>query len=754
MKWLIMTSFLLMPSFSTAEVLSINDFSGGMNTRDPSFRVATGFSPYMRNVFVDNGKLEGIKGAEILGTTNTLNKVTGIFPYKKESGVETFLVTDSSITLETADFVSYAFVSSGSNSGALLVWMQARGKMWGFNGVDFVRTWDGATVKRLGLEANTPNVPKFKYGEYWQERVWGLNNPNGVSDLDFSDVSSTDGVRLEPDDVRAWPATNNLKIGEGDGEFGTALWVQDGQLRVGKEGSVHTIFGTNSSNYFPRKEENIGDGVASDESVVSLDGHVYWMGQHGIYEDGVRISDLIEDEVESINKESVQSLAATWETKADFDKGLSSGTRGSTITANGVLTVSTANFAVTATIQESLGGAPTLSSGSTFYGPLLLNFGQNVSSGQLVYVHQIKVPSCAENCGAKIHNPYTGEFSLVKGDSGGGSVRVVTFSSPSILFDGGQVSASSVSVTFVYLGGNSGVVDTPITITFTPSSTGQYMSDVATLTSVTAWGNFNSENAANGGNLSFYIRSSTGIVNITTQAWKSISPGAIIGEPTQNRFVQWATTIQGVVANNPPQVENVEILHIEGSGSHNRAFAILWENRYWLATSTTASDELSFILVKSKITNKNPSAWMPVEFPVRAFAKNGDIFYVGASTWGAFYRMDYGTTFLGKPIPFEYDTPDMILGSNYMTKNILKYYLDAEKDVGLTWDVKTSIDGGAFSTKSVSFDGSGRKLHILKGVTNPAKTLRIRLSNGQLGLTRNFYDLSVEYEPTNVIEPK
>lgn len=765
MKYLV--AFFLMTSPLRAVVPEtfeqpINDFSGGLNTRDPSFRVAPGFSPYMRNVFVDNGSLNGITGYTLLGSTNTLNKVTGIFPYVKDNGETSFIVTDSSVSLETSDFVTFTFVSSGSNTGALLLWIQVREKMWGFNGIDFVRTWDGTTAKRLGLEANTPAVPKFKYGAYYQERVFGFNNPSGASDLDWSDVASSAGVRLNPDDATAWPTTNNLKIGQGDGQSGTALWIQDGQLREGKDRSIYTLYGSNSSDYQVRKEENLGDGVASHESVVQQDGNTYWLGQYGIYENGVRISDLIDTDVEGINRDSINNIQNVWDSRADFNKGLSSGTIGTTVTVSGLVTFSTFQFSATPNIVGTPPGQATLTSANTFYGPIQINFGQNISSGQYVYTSSITVPFedlvGSPKIGVLIHNPYTGITHFGVSVPLTQSPFTINFTSQSPLFFGSDISASSYTITFMFVTGDAPTqvrITSPLNISFIPSTTGQYISDVATNTSITAWGMFGSNNSPTGGSINFYERTSTSLVNITTQAWVPITPGVIIGDPTQNRFIQWAATLTMTAPHlvNSFFIDDVTIDHIEGVGSTTRAFGISWKNRYWLVTSTAVDTNLKYILVKSKITNKNPNAWMPLEgIDILSMAKNGDSFYGGSSTAPLFYRLDFGTSFNGRSINPVYDTPDLVLGSDFNTKNILKYRIDGQRNSGMNLTVGSSINYGSFSDKTISFDGSGRQRYILKGITNPAKTLRVRLSNSQLDKTLTIYGLTINYKSTDIEE--
>src|SRR3990167_9678041 len=225
------------------QITMIDDVSGGLFTNYSGDKILSSFSPNLKNVFIDNGRIESINGFITVGSSRTLVRVDGIFPFFQESGDTRFIVTDSSIVLDTADFNSWVFVSSGLNTGVLTRCIQVRNKMWCSNGSDAVFTWDGTNKVNLNGIGTTPNVPKFKYMAYWQNRVFGLNTTGDGSSLDFSAIASTDGVKIAPDDSRAWPTTNNLSVGRGDGQIGTALWVKDGQLRVGKERSIYTIYG-------------------------------------------------------------------------------------------------------------------------------------------------------------------------------------------------------------------------------------------------------------------------------------------------------------------------------------------------------------------------------------------------------------------------------------------------------------------------------------------------------------------------------
>ena len=121
-----------------------------------------------QNNFIDNNAIEQINGYVVAGSTNTLRRVEGIYPYYQEDGTTLFLVTDSSIVLETANFNSFVFVSSGHNTGVMMRCKQIENKMWCSNGSDSVFVWNRSTTTVMDGKSYSdgvhPLVPKYKYG--------------------------------------------------------------------------------------------------------------------------------------------------------------------------------------------------------------------------------------------------------------------------------------------------------------------------------------------------------------------------------------------------------------------------------------------------------------------------------------------------------------------------------------------------------------------------------------------------------------
>lgn len=410
---------------------------------------------------------------------------------------------------------------------------------------------------------------------------------------------------------------------------------------------------------------------------------------------------------------------------------------------------------------------------TTFYGPIQISFSasnRQIPDTAKVYLNEVLLPAKphgALGCGLSfatmtVVNRTNGEMiqsTITPVDSPADGYHHFPFFLQNPLIDGLNINNSSLSIKID--GCNialDGFVFQPvprINLNFITATTGQYISDVTTLTSVTAWGNYDANQFTNGGSIAHYFRTSTSAVNITTKTWANIAPGVVIQEPTINNFIQWATTITGIGFVQAPALDNVTISHLEGQVSDARAFAIEWNNRYWLTVTTTTNNNLRLTYIKSRTTNSNPNAWMAIEgYPIDCYAKAGDILYGGSVSTGAVYRLDYGTNFDGAPIDSIYDTPDMPLGDYFFDKGILKYIVDGSKSIGGTLSVKRSENGTDFVSSTFTISGTGRFSHIIEGVADNVKTLRLRLENKELDIGLGINNVNILYQSLGVLSNK
>jgi len=335
---------------SNAKLENLIDFSGGLNTSDSPNKLEKNESPNILNVLIDekSGSLYGRNGFELFGSSNTLTKINLLAILDKETGTDEFIVSDSSIVLATSDFNTWTKLAGPLNTGVVPRAKQVRNKIWITNGFDSVFTYDGSTV--VVLNGTTyggvlfPSVPKFKYIEYMNERVFGFNDPvNGGSALSFSALVSTNGTEIAPDSSLAWPSANTLYVGQGDGSVGTGLKVFKGQLRIFKENSIYTLFGIGASDYEVRK--TISDsGFISNESVVEREGLLIGQTKNGIEAfngtDMQFISDKIGDEISESLTDTSKVITDYWDSFSDFTQTVSSySISGGTVTSNGFISI-------------------------------------------------------------------------------------------------------------------------------------------------------------------------------------------------------------------------------------------------------------------------------------------------------------------------------------------------------------------------------------------------------------------------------
>lgn len=759
----------------------VDDVSGGLSTTVPDYKIGNQFSPYMRNIIVDNGKVELINGFIEVGSTNTLGAPTGIFPYFQEDGTTEFLVTDSSVVLATSDFSFYTFISSALNTGVLTRCKQIRNNMWCSNSVDSVFSWNGSAKTVLDGTNGTPDVPKGKYIEYYQERVFIYNLNGNASQARYSDFRSTNGVQIAPESFLAWPAGNALNIGRGDGEVGTGIWVENSQLHFGKERSIYTLFGTNPSNYTPR-ETSPDVGVASHDSIVLMDGVANFLGPDGFYIGRTRISDHIEDDVDVINKGNLKSIQNKWETQSEFSAGEF---YGSTATLAGSLTQITTTYGIPASgprpdtrtlkpdsVLDVADVNDDLDAGTTFFGFLQAVWTTNPQKPDpttRLYVDKIFwavndiTPIAA--CGAPIAsvtvmNMSNGfEQKTVVTDFGGvfDSLMTADFGSqaePTVLFDGFDILNSTLAVKVEGCGLTLTNPTAGLNIQLKDSTTVQFVSEVSTFNMVTAWGNLDSDRTTGGGVVDYFIRTSTSVINITTQAWSGISPGNIIDAPLINNYIQWAATMTSVSTTAlVTKIDEVTIDHIEGSGGSNRAFAEKWKNRYWVFTTTEASD-LSLGFIKARNTSSIPVAWMPIEgINIRSLRSDGDTLYAGASSTGVFYRLDFGTNYNGNSIQGVYHTPSKFMGDLFSEKHLFEYYIVDDRATGKEMTLGVSIDNKDFVDQTIDFDGSGQVVKTIRKVRAPnvkGKLFKFKFDFNQLDTPLALRNFGVLYKRTKV----
>lgn len=778
------------------EVDVLSDFSGGLNTAIAPHKMDRKYSPKMINALIDDtpGTITETNGYMTVGSTITLGKINFQFKINYEDGTVDYVVSDSSIVLATADFLTYRMIRSNLSPNVKLQGVQVKNKGWFTDGVDSVFTVTKSTVVLLDGTSGNPNVPRGKYISYFGGRVFLFNSTTNPSGLYFSEVSSTDTIpiAINPDSQNAWPLTNLLQIGQGDGSIGTAIWIYKGILHIGKEASIFQLFGTGVTS-FTAKKTDVKIGPFSQDSIVVQDGFTYFYSQfgNGVYEfngtDSRRLTDLIKPDMDTVKAALVRILEKKYDTKPDFDNGSYSAT---TMSLSGIVSISTLQ-----PINYYTPGQGTCS--VAFNNKLELVLTDLTTSSAFTYFPNSMINpldlytgflDTITFCGNK-RFPVNSDFSVTPTlymdvrNENTGEIKTKQFS---VLFNTGDditvnVKGLKVSVSDILQSKVSYKIymDTLATSTdqwvnggsdhvgfFTFSSlsvvgrglillentTGQYISNISTVTPITYWDIFSAGLNSNGGNINFFVRAATSSLNISTETWNPIYSGSLINIPASKNYIQFAATFTTTNILNNPALDYVSIKYNQGGASDSAPFSFSWKNNFYIVVTTETNSVRSVIYKKAKITHSSPDAWMLLQgLNIKSFViGDSDSIYGGSSSTGTIYRIEYGTNFDGAAIPFYYETPDMFFGSNYFEKTLHEYVLDYERNSNATLSIGTSLNGGAFSNRMISIDGSGRSLKSLYNIDKYGKFFRFNFQNNEIDKRIKIHGFGAIYEPLPV----
>jgi hypothetical protein len=784
-----------------SDAFALTNFSAGLYTNAIGNKLPPNSAKLLRNFLIDErtGSLYRNNGYSILGSTTGLTKVNFILPFIKNDNSVEFLVTDNSSLLSTVDFITYKPIRLGFSGSNDLFGIQYKQKTWWTNGIDAVCTYDGSTVTvmdgKLYGTLQTPNIPRGKCIEADLKRIWIGGIPTDNSAVYWSTLYSTDGVRVDPDDYRAWQSINTTSIGLGDGQSLTALKTFNGTLIASKERSIYSRYGDSDTSFiFIKTKSRIG--FISQSSIIEHENILFGHSYDGFYAfDGdnvASISDYVKPDFANIRADVTKNVSNTWDTQTDFNRGVS--LINTTATNSGTLTT-LSNYVVN-TPSDTLGllgvepafginaGALDPSSTTAWIG---LYTSSNVNVGFVGRFNQdcLRWWKIGDTSGA---GPITIDILLKNFRTGTvakyeysfyniGNINELGIFTYQGLIEGTdpQITASDLNTTkvmakFINSGVTGGVNMSFATTTGRSfldvwvATTAQYISDVATITNITNWGTLDSAYNSNGNNVNFYYRASTGIPNISTYPWISIIPGSVIGSSQNNTFIQWASTIT-VSTVTPAILDYVAINHSEGNASITRSFGVEYNGRLMMGVSTESTGNYPLIYDKSRLVNQlsqlgtivpNSPAWTTLQgINVRCMVKYQTYLYGGMASTGTVIRMDYGTNYGGDPIVSVYESADLDLGSGFTLKDVWEYMIDANSSNGATLRVGTSVNNRVFNYNNVLLDDTNG--NSFKYIHNPnggnatfGKLFRIRFENSELDKNLVINNFGIVYKTTKI----
>lgn len=789
------------------------DFSGGLNDNTPAISLPANESPKVENVVIDEpiGALKSRNGFIVCGVLPSGNAPTSLFEYFKSDGTNRMIVTDNQNYYQTADCSVYNTITTGQSSSAQPSFAIVRDKLWITNRSTHVITWDGTTATLLAATAGTPNPapPRGNYLEFWKERVWIARSDSNPSGVAFSALTDTNGNTLDPSTgTLSWPALNLIQVAQNSGSPIYGIKVYRDNLYVFKNNGIWKILFEDEFRVAVVKTYS-SVGCRFNDAIWEVDGILYFLGPDGVYafdgESSVRISDKMLNLFQSLNQPLTNNQFKTWTSGTDFGAGTLVNT--TTQTLSGSVTLSLTNFDdfsdgnfTTGPRWEDFSTAWVISSNSLRYANAStvgligststatngiwqadLRLGRvsddymrwhimasttnvdNSSSGYYlelcmsgscsIGVGLYKLPSSfvpvqlaysSENLDASTHT-----YKITKN---GGSFEVYRDNSLLLTANDTTPITSSVGLGFEVTAGGPPIPEHYADNIYVGiSSYGYITSDSHNAVTVSSWSTFAVTDTRNGGGVSYQVKVATNAGALFNASFSSITAGALIAGGTSQVVIQWrATLTQSTDSAKSPSLEDVTVNYTQGGVNTQLPFARGWKNRLWISASSGSATTDNVVMVKSKTTLP---AWVPYTMQIGPMVKFNDNFYAGASTWSAIYRMDYGASDAGAPIPIYWESRDESWGAPNTSKNLMELYADFQKGGGANTQIGYSRDNGAsFSSKTLDLSGSGRgvKRFFVNGGNSTVH--RVRITNSTLDQTLKIYGVELFAAPYKLRE--
>ena len=282
-------------------------------------------SPHIENFLIDEvpGALITRKGFSKCGDIPSGNTPTGVWKFTSSAGTSSLVVSDSQNFYSTQDCVNYTTIQTGWNANNIPDCEMVYSEIWCVNGTNTPFKWDGSSTVVLG-GGGVANVPAGEFIEFEKNIVWIAKTASALSSVFFSNrTDPVTGAIVSPSSSTVWPAANEIRVAQNDGDQVYGMKKYQGTIHVCKSNSIHVLRGDDEFDFsFFRTVDNAG---CHNRTMVEFNGLMHFLGRNGIYKyDGnnaVRISDGIKNFTASIRQPLVNSSQREWTTRGDFLAG-------------------------------------------------------------------------------------------------------------------------------------------------------------------------------------------------------------------------------------------------------------------------------------------------------------------------------------------------------------------------------------------------------------------------------------------------
>lgn len=278
----------------------INDYSGGLNTRDAKHKILDNQATALENFVVSSdGNLVKRKGSTKYNSSAiSSHPVHSLFRYYKSASSFQEMLSVANSTLYkgndgTGVWTSIAGITVNDHMD-FTTWEDI---CYMFNGTD-KKQYDGTTLSNI---AGSP--PAARYAILHKDRLYVAGIDAEPNRLYFCDTN----------DATTWNASDFIRIDSDDGDKITGLSVLLGAIIIFKQNSIFVLQGTDSTTFNLKRMVNY-TGCIAPRTIASYGNWIYYVGNDGIYRfngnQSQQISGFIKPDADAMDKTYIENAVS------------------------------------------------------------------------------------------------------------------------------------------------------------------------------------------------------------------------------------------------------------------------------------------------------------------------------------------------------------------------------------------------------------------------------------------------------------
>lgn len=242
--------------------------------------------------------------------------------------------------------------------------------------------------------------------------------------------------------------------------------------------------------------------------------------------------------------------------------------------------------------------------------------------------------------------------------------------------------------------------------TLVARSSGTYYSAVHNAPSLTSWDSFTVDSQNNGGSLSYFIRSSTGVFYSSATpnpSWTSISNGGI-PTATPNVYFQVAASFTVTAATQNPTINSFTQNWFEG-GATDKTFALYHDNALWWSVASGTGATTNNTIIKYDLLN---NGYVLYDIPMNGMYERSQSLYFGSPSAGIIYKFGDVDSDAGSAINAYWKSKDFFGTNPFLDKSYKKLSVFAGSVANSTMTISYVVSGTSTTSYNLPLYNANR----------------------------------------------